>query len=322
MESVSCQKQKMFQSTNSIKFRRRSLSSQVFHPISRLTPGVKKFLLKAPVNTIHHRMGDFFATEVMLGGVFQTQTVTAMYEEETESEVQTDMEASYKFIAYSADASFSAGGSSTSKSEEHSYKSRVKALGGDTSIWLKLNGDNRQEVQSEWVQSVHNGNEFPVSFQVVPLWHLLDDVEMDIAKAAELKAYMLKRWQEAKVPHYPGIPIKAKTVQTTAAPSGQVFWEQQKVNENRCVQCYLYLATNTVEVPWGLHSKDPLTDCARSALLDPRCSDIISVKTDTRSKPCLCQKKNEKSEWKFAWGGERVYRIFVQNTSTPVVVRK
>jgi len=205
LESVSSEKHKMFRSTNSIKYRHRQLSSQVFDPISRLTPGSKKFLLKSPVHTIHDRMGDFFATEVMLGGVYQIQTVTAMFESESEAAVQADMEVSYDAVAASADASFSVGATSTAKSTKHSYKSRVKALGGDTSKWLRLDGGNRKDIQTQWADSVTDENEFPVSFALVPIWHLLDSDDMDIAKARELKNFMVNRWGEAELPQFPGV---------------------------------------------------------------------------------------------------------------------
>lgn len=74
-----------------------------------------------------------------------------------------------------------------------SYK--YKVLGGDPNIWLQpKEGD---ELQQLWADSINDTNLHPTDYRLRPIWELLEHDSMDPAKAIELEAFMLARWEEA-----------------------------------------------------------------------------------------------------------------------------
>jgi len=207
LESISTQRHKQYRRTSNIKFRHQHMSLDVFEPWSLLSPAAKKFLLNAPIDRLHDRLGDFYALEITLGGVFQQTTIATMFEGEESFQAEARIQASYDAIVAAADISFSKGGISTKKQGNETFESRLKALGGDTSIFLKLNGHNREDLQIEWANSFRDHeNDFPVGFRLAPIWDLLDSEDMNPAKAQELKRLMTDKWSSVTMPNFPGIP--------------------------------------------------------------------------------------------------------------------
>jgi len=207
LESISTQRHKQYRRTSNIKFRHQHMSLDVFEPWSLLSPAAKKFLLNAPIDRLHDRLGDFYALEITLGGVFQQTTIATMFEGEESFQAEARIQASYDAIVAAADISFSKGGISTKKQGNETFESRLKALGGDTSIFLKLNGHNREDLQIEWANSFRDHeNDFPVGFRLAPIWDLLDSEDMNPAKAQELKRLMTDKWSSVPMPNFPGIP--------------------------------------------------------------------------------------------------------------------
>merc|ERR1712217_28865 len=165
----------MYRRTQNSLFRSFKLSSDVARPYTRLNEGWKKFLLREPVHAIHHRLGDFFATELTYGGAIQITTATSMMQGDSKSSVQAELNANYNAIFASATASISAGGSSSHASSKRSFQSKTSTLGGNTAIWAQLTRINFAEVQKKWAE------------------------DMDRVKAQKLKRFMLNKWHKASV---------------------------------------------------------------------------------------------------------------------------
>jgi len=204
LNKISSRHVKMFRRTQNSLFRSFKLSSDVARPYTRLSEGWKQFLLREPVHKIHHRLGDFFATELTYGGAIQITTATSMMQGDSKSSVQAELNANYNAIFASATASISAGGSSSHASSKRSFQSKTSTLGGNTAIWAQLTRINFAEVQKKWAESIDSTNQFEVEFRLVPIWQLLDQEDMDRAKAQQLKRFMLDKWhrESVRIPDY------------------------------------------------------------------------------------------------------------------------
>jgi hypothetical protein len=123
---------------------------------------------------------------------------------DTELALQASIEASFSSLAGAASASFSGSSSQSAQVDNRAARVKLSVLGGDTRVWLSLNGDNQDDLQRQWAASLSRKNLFPLNLRLVPIWDLLEDPEANPAKAAELKQYMLKKWEDeaARVPQY------------------------------------------------------------------------------------------------------------------------
>jgi len=136
-----------------------------------------------------------------------------MMQGDTSSSVQAELTANYDAVFSSASASISSGGSSSYKTSKHTFQTRVGTFGGKSSIWARLSKDNFDAVQQMWAESINDKNQFEVEFKLVPIWTLLDNDDMDRAKAQELKRYMLQKWKSSSdgIPEYaPEVPAASK----------------------------------------------------------------------------------------------------------------
>jgi len=199
LEAVSSKQVKTYRRTQSTLFRSFKISSDVPDPHRRLNVAWKYFLLEKPVESIHHRLGDFVATEVTYGGALQVTTTASMAEGDSKSSVEMELNANFNGIFARASASISAGGSSSYKSSEHEFQSKSSTFGGDATLWAQLTDDNFADVQQQWADSITRENQFEVEFRLFPIWRLLDHDDMDKDKAQELRQYMLNKWRSASV---------------------------------------------------------------------------------------------------------------------------
>merc|ERR1712039_161005 len=167
------------------------------------------------------------------------------------SSVQAELNANYNAIFASATASISAGGSSSYASSKRSFQSKTSTLGGNTAIWAQLTRINFAEVQKKWAESIDSTNQFEVEFRLVPIWQLLDQEDMDRAKAQQLKRFMQNKWhrESVKIPDY-------------APDAGPV---------STCARHY------TCKRPsrWCMHTGATYTqyDCDGDGILDHHCKD-------------------------------------------------
>jgi len=170
----------------------------------KLSPQSKSYLLEKTVQQIHTTFGDFYATQASLGGIFQQTVIMQMRESDNRFDLESSIQASFSNLASSAAASLSGSASVVAKVKNRDAKVMLKVLGGEAEIWLHLSGDNQQETQKKWANSVTTENMFPLSMRLVPLWSLLEHKDANPTKAEELKRYMKDQWakSKAKLPEY------------------------------------------------------------------------------------------------------------------------
>lgn len=229
-EALTSERHQQYRETRSTLAKTRRLTLSVPHPSSRLNPDVKEFFLSEPVEKIHGQYGDFFATEMTLGGVMEVSVTATMFEGETEDQARTSLEAGYSAISVSAEASFSASTASRKQIGEKTYHYQAKTHGGHSPIWLGVTSSNQGSIQAKWAESLTESNEYPIDFKFRPLWELLEGPGMDRAKADELKTHMLDRWQSVRLIEYSAaalpdpdgfiIGLKFTATEKSSAPEG------------------------------------------------------------------------------------------------------
>jgi hypothetical protein len=201
------------------------LSSKSLWRYDQLRPSVKEFLLTASPSDIHDKLGDFYATEVVIGGVFQVTVTTVERESDTKTEMQNSIKADMDSVVASASAAFSAGGSVSTTISSREMRTSVKAQGGDTHLWLGLSKDNMEDIKTDWAATLDDTNAFAIGFRLSPLWRLLEQGDLNPGKAKELETYMKKKWADeaAEVPVYHPEPDEVTPAPTP--PQGTDFFK-------------------------------------------------------------------------------------------------
>lgn len=215
LHSMGSSQSKQFRLDKFITAEQRKTSIVPLAPWAKLYPHVKDFMLNETVEKIHHVLGDFYATEITLGGVFQQTVTTEWRAGDTKTDLRAMVEGSYNALAYSARASVSGSTSVSAKIGSRAAKVSLKILGGNANVWLGLTGSNQDDIQTKWANTITASNMFPVNMHLVPLWTLLEDKTANPAKAAALQRYMVREWKAAaqSIPdHYIAKPEKGHLV--------------------------------------------------------------------------------------------------------------
>jgi hypothetical protein len=206
-----------------IKSQFASLTPKRLNRHEELLPEVKQILLEAPLETIHSKLGDFYATKIEVGGVFQLTVATDLVGAASE----LGMSIGGTIDAHIASASLGVSGSVETNVRGQKSRTRLTVLGGNSKVWLKLNENNpAAAIQEEWAQSITTANEYPIGFTLVPIWDLLNHDDMNIMKAADLKNYMTTKWHEAnqQLPAYPPAPDPPDNCKDNVNIHGSDWW--------------------------------------------------------------------------------------------------
>lgn len=208
LSSVSQSQYKQFRLDKIITAEILHVSHAHFDLWPKLSPQAKSLLLEKTPQQIHMALGDFYATQASLGGIFQQTVTMQQRKSDTKLSLATSVKAAFKSLAGSAAASLSGSASVAAKVNNRNANVMLKVLGGKADTWLQLNGDNQKEIQSKWAESVTTDNMFPISMRLVPLWALLEHKDANPTKAEELKAYMKDQWLKSKanIPEYDYAP--------------------------------------------------------------------------------------------------------------------
>lgn len=260
LDRVRTSNKKQYRYDQIIKATVAHMSSRHMLRHKELRPDVKDFLLTAEPSVIHQTLGDFYATEVFVGGVFQMTVTTVERASDTKTEMNSAIKADMESVLSSASVSLSVGGSVSSEISSREMTTKVQAMGGDTTIWLALSEDNMDTVKADWAATIDDTNAFPIGFKLSPLWVLLDNADMSPLKAKELKTYMTNKWAEdaARVPAFEpdtDMPTPAPTPRIEAY-NGWYSLENGQSGKYAVVDCWQdrYCKHGTRVHQWG-HSR-------------------------------------------------------------------
>lgn len=166
-----------------------SLSTHDFY--KRLTPDAVDSLTNDEPARIVDTYGEFFATEADYGGLLMSTSLIEMTEDDDETSVKAE-----------AEASFGAGGiklgvstnSANSKSTAMEHR-KLTILGGNQSFWLGLaNKSDIPDAQRKWANSVSGDKMFLISAKMRPLWEIL--AGHNDAKSKEIEKYLKQQWAD------------------------------------------------------------------------------------------------------------------------------
>jgi len=129
-----------------------------------------------------------------LGGFFQQTVVIEKRRSDTQTELKSSMTAEYSGVAIAGAASLRADHSSNLKIGGRNAKTTITVRGGQSNLWLGMDGTNMNKIQNKWSETVTREKMVPVGMELKPLWELL---KQHPKKADELKKYMLDVWAKS-----------------------------------------------------------------------------------------------------------------------------
>jgi len=254
LSSLSSSSFKLFRMDKNIRAHHSKISMNSFMPHKHLTESAKHALLNFHPEQIQRMLGDFYASEVTLGGIFQLTVVMAMSAKESEQEMRAKVEAEYSNVAAKAKGSMSGSASTSTKIGNKMASTKLQVLGGNPRLWLEMGEDNQDEIQKKWAQSVNDQNEYPTNFKLVPIWDLLDHDDMDRKKAKALKNFMINRWkeEEKELPAHDAAPLDEEVNPPPPKGSGEAVLHVTGAGEHAVNG---YWAINPKSRVWGKHLK-------------------------------------------------------------------
>ena len=183
--------------TKSIVYEVASKGSFRTFPQRYLTDNFKEAVKALTVEQIEQRIGSFYATRLDLGGEIRKSYTMQAMEEDTESSVKAELEASYGTDLLGVSAEASVGVSSRESVKNAQMSVEWSAKGGDTTVWLGKeftdSGDTSvSSIQSEWAGSMTDENLYPFNFELGLMWDLVKAV--DQTKGDAFQQYLLEKW--------------------------------------------------------------------------------------------------------------------------------
>lgn len=141
-------------------------------------------------------MGDFYASDMVLGGLFQQTIVMEMNEKDDKKKLESEVSAKGNILTAEAKSSISSSASVSVSIHNKRAKTKLRVLGGDTEIWLGLTEKNQASILKKWSDTIEPKNEVPVEMTLHPIWELLDG--LDKKKMGELEKFVVAEWQKAE----------------------------------------------------------------------------------------------------------------------------
>lgn len=122
-------------------------------------------------------MGDFYASDMVLGGLFQQTIVMEMNEKDDKKKLESEVSAKGNILTAEAKSSISSSASVSVSIHNKRAKTKLRVLGGDTEIWLGLTEKNQASILKKWSDTIEPKNEVPVEMTLHPIWELLDGLD-------------------------------------------------------------------------------------------------------------------------------------------------
>ena len=188
---------RMDSTTKAIRYEVASKGGFRTFPERYLTDNFKESVKALTVEQIEQRIGSFYATRLDLGGEIRKSYTMQALEEDTESSVKAELEASYGTDLLGVSAEASVGVSSRESVKNAQMSVEWSAKGGDTTVWLGKeftdSGDTSvSSIQSEWAGSMTDENLYPFNFELGLMWDLVKAV--DQTKGDAFQQYLLEKW--------------------------------------------------------------------------------------------------------------------------------
>lgn len=176
-------------------------------PHNYLKDSVKEFLLNESPERVVSRLGEFYAEQLTLGGVFQSTHVKDASETDSSTAFSAQVTAKADFLIASAAGSVGTSVSSSEREELKKISTKYMVKGGDTTLWLSLGGRTVADVQRRWAASVTAENLYPIRYKLRPLWMLLKP--LNAAKGAALERFLKAKWEaeDRSIPNLPKVKV-------------------------------------------------------------------------------------------------------------------
>jgi len=163
-----------------------------------ITPQVVKFVKKSKPEKIVKKLGHFYATEVTLGGHLQLTRIIKARAEDSADSLAAKIEATYT-AALIGSVKANAKGSTEDKRSITGREETctLSVQGGDVSSWLAFDGtaESKAACQKAWSDSIDDASLFPLKMQLSPIWEAFEEHDELVDKAAELKKYLISKWE-------------------------------------------------------------------------------------------------------------------------------
>jgi len=223
------------------------ISNNAVSPHTFLSEDWKDFLLSKTPEEIVDKIGEFYATEVVMGGVFRASLLKEVEKTESAASFKAEIEAKGALSIPVSGTAKSSG--STNNTKDSSRITKItESQGGDPTVWLALTKTNQDEIQKKWADTVNDATLAVTELKLRPIWELLDKDDMDKTKADLLKGWLLTKWNEEaqKAIDFSAFPY-ADAGYTLDQPNkkltGDVHWmwsEERRKKKRRQRRCRNY----------------------------------------------------------------------------------
>ena len=195
------------------------------HPENFLTEDFRTAVNELTVEEIESRIGVFYPIKLQLGGMVKRSYIMEATEEDNESKITAELQASFgrECLGASNSNTLKSGNRSTNKNAK--VRHEWKAEGGDVDLWFKvwLSDADQSELSSamkvakEWADTIDASNYYPFDFELRPLWELIEKVDAD--KAKKFRLYLEEKWEKDANRHLPTmfLPAKLRVIQLSDA---------------------------------------------------------------------------------------------------------
>jgi len=158
-----------------------------------LTQEAKDALTNGHPEDIVRNYGEFYATEVLVGGLLSVDYELEYQSSKSTFSVDANFNAEYGMSGFSIQGSASGSKKTSRMSDGTSVTEEWSSYGGDSSIWAKLKTDlsNKAEIQQEWAQSLNDATMMPSKMQLSPIWFLAGNYD----KRNEIKNFLQNKWK-------------------------------------------------------------------------------------------------------------------------------
>eukprot|EP00443_Scrippsiella_acuminata_P051487 CAMPEP_0115505282 /NCGR_PEP_ID=MMETSP0271-20121206/70478_1 /TAXON_ID=71861 /ORGANISM="Scrippsiella trochoidea, Strain CCMP3099" /LENGTH=521 /DNA_ID=CAMNT_0002934533 /DNA_START=1 /DNA_END=1566 /DNA_ORIENTATION=+ len=275
-------------------------------PDHYLTKDARKYLLESPPSKIYAELGSFFATELILGGIYQSSNVAEMTAQETMDSVHSKVEAKLRNPAGSLSTGIEGKINESSLTENTKVYQKWTVRGGDSIAWLSAVSESKADKKAVWADTFTQDNMGIVQHTLEPIWSLLNESSMNPKKAAELKDYITRKWEEDRhdVPLWKPINQQADDSTIRATWARWLCIAVEGHSHNLDAGSYLILQDCAMRDPhdseqWEFHSDFSIRSKVRDSLclraedsLDVAASDYSWMVLDS----CVGSEKYELSD--------------------------
>jgi hypothetical protein len=220
-------------------------------PEKHLDPSVAEFIRQsAPRDLL--KLGEFYAHQAILGGLFKKTYVAEMTRNDTASSIAAEIQAKYGVgMVGSCSASMSTSFETRSGTRNAKMKTAWHCEGGDAAIWLGCDGDNVRAIQTQWAATVRDDNLYTYDLKLIPMWELIRKV--DEMKGVEFKALVEEMWAKNSLPLPTGYAEEGPDAEELISSGGAVYFRNPS-HDNHFVEC-----SSRAGAGYGMSTRDNKT---------------------------------------------------------------